>query len=192
MRTFWSALCLVVLLGSPAGAGSDRFDWSPRYDPQQFKGVDRTIDPDGHIYGLPFGALESELVATFGEPMGVIVISDNRKGYLYGRSHMFVLHNGKLRELIIRENILDWQVAEQIAGHPFFDGGRWTLQPGIESGMDFASVATTLGAPHVDPDYRHAFDGESSQTELLFSSQRDSTGVMSFELYGVSVTHYGD
>ena len=192
MHKVWLFVSLIAVLPSLACAQTDLFDWSPSFDSQRFKTLDRTIDPDRSVYGLSFGSSEKDLISTFGEPTGVIVLNETRKAYLYGRSHLFVFRNGKLRELFVQRNILDWDVSKRMDEHPFFDRGLWILEPGIENNMDFNAVMDALGRPHANPDYRYSVEGERSSTELTFSRRRGLPGAESFVLYGIAVTYYGE
>ena len=192
LRIILTIVSLLAAVPSSACAQSDRFDWSPNYNPGHFKAIDRTIDPDGDVYGLPFGSEEKDIVAAFGEPTGVVVLTETRKGYLYGKSHLFVYRNGKLRELFIRDEILDWDVSKQMEDHSFFDSGQWVLGPGIKRSMKFDEVMDALERPQASPDYRYSIDGERSATKLRFSRHSGASGGESYVLHGIAITYYGE
>jgi hypothetical protein len=165
---------------------------NPEFSVERFKDRDTTIDPDASVYGVKFGSTESEVMAAFGDPTGVIVISDTKKGFLYGKSHLFIFRKGKLKQLTVSSSILDWTVSQQMDGHPFFDRNMWSITPSIRNEMSFGEVMKALDKPEVAPEYRHVIDGELSSTTLQFAGWRGDSGAQEFKLHGFSIVYYGN
>jgi hypothetical protein len=187
------AFIAVVLLFATATSALavEGIDLQPRYDPARFSKLDRTIDPDGLIYGLRFGSTEKQVLDAFGVPNGVIAISETRKALLYGKSHLFVFRGGKLRELRIGEHVINWEVARQMDGNPFFDRGDWVVKPGIRNGMSFEEVQKALARPGVAPDHRYSYDTKEASVSLSFSSYSQPGRPVEYRLIGLSIMSFG-
>jgi hypothetical protein len=186
-----SIALLVAVSGMPAAAAADATTLEPRYNPALYAKLERSIDPDGSIYGLRFGASEKQLLEVLGVPNGVIVISDTRKALLYGKTHLFVLRSGKLRELRVGEHVISWEVAQQMDGNPFFDRGDWELKPGIRRGMSFEEVQKLINRPAAVPDHKFSYDTREASVALSFAGYSESGRRTGYKLIGFSVLSYG-
>jgi hypothetical protein len=125
-------------------------------------------------------------------PNGVLVLSDTKKAYLYGKTHIFILRNGKLREVKVGDHIIDWDVSQQMDGHPFFDSGKWSIKPGITNGMSFDDMKKTLNKPTAMPDYRYSFDTNNSSVILNFSGYGGGPGRSEgYRLSGFTIKNFG-
>ena len=186
-----SILLFVLLAGfACAAAAADALDLKPSYEPGRYAKLDRSIDPDGLIYGLKFGATEKQVLEALGTPNGVIVISDTRKALLYGKSHLFVFRGGKFRELRIGEHMIHWDLTQQMDGNPFFDRGEWVVQPGIRSGMSFAEVQKLLGRHGAVPTHNYTFDTRESAVTLNFASYSRGGREDGYRLHSVTITSF--
>jgi hypothetical protein len=174
-----------------AAAATEGIDLQPRYDPARYSKLDRTIDPDGLVYGFKFGATEKEVLDALGVPNGVIAISDTRKALLYGKSHLFIFRGGKFRELRIGEHVINWELARQMDGNPFFDRGDWVVKPGIRNGMSFEEVQKVLNRPGAAPDYKFSYDTKETSVSLSFSSYTRPGGPGEYKLMGLSIMSFG-
>ena len=174
-----------------AALATDGIDLKPRYDPARYSKLDRTIDPDGLVYGLKFGATEKQVLDALGVPNGVIVISDTRKALLFGKSHLFVFRGGKFRELRIGEHVINWEVGRQMDGNPFFDRGDWVVKPGIRNGMRFEEVQKVLGRHGSVPDHRFSFDTKEASVSLNFSSYSQPGREVEYKLISLSIMSFG-
>lgn len=192
---FRAAFTLVTLavLWPGAGIATDAINLNPRYNHALFAGRERMVDPDASVYGVKFGASEKELLEAFGTPNGVIAVSDTRKALLYGKSHLFVLRGGKLRELRVSDHMF-WEVTKQMDGNPFFDSSDWVLAPGIRTGMNFEEVKKALGRPNAVPDYQFTYDTKQASVTLSFSSFSSGPGAKpeGYRLQGFSILSYGE
>ena len=182
-----ASLALVFSIATAA----DGIDLQPRYDPARYSRLERSIDPDGSIYGLRFGASEKQLLEAFGMPNGVIVISDTRKALLYGKSHLFLLRNGRFRELRIGDHVINWEVARQMDGNPFFDRSDWVVQPGIRNGMSFEEVQKLIGRPAAVPDHKFSYDTKEASVALSFASYGHPSRETGYRLIGLSIVSFG-
>lgn len=107
------------------------------------------IVPAEHVYGVPFGATEGDLVAKFGQPTGRIALTNGNDGLLYGDKHLFVFRSGKLigvqavKQVNTLLNCFDPDVP---AVCPLNDI-KWTIAPGITEGMTSVEIEKLLGKP---------------------------------------------
>jgi hypothetical protein len=174
-----------------AALATEGINLQPRYEPARYSKLDRSIDPDGSVYGLKFGATEKQVLDALGVPNGVIIISDTRKALLYGKSHLFVFRSGKFRELRIGEHLINWELARQMEGNPFFDRGDWVVKPGIKSGMRFDEVQKVLGRFGAVPDHRFSYDTKEASVSLSFSSYSQPGREVEYRLISLSITSFG-
>lgn len=160
---------LLCLLFSPAYAEEAcQLSGPEDYRPQQFKTLSKEIDPDRGAYGVPFNTGEKEIIAVLGTPSGIYRISELRTVLFYGKSHAFVLKNGKFKELYVSDHVLDWRLVNVMEAHPFFDDGRWELKPGIKQQMSFQQVREKLGNELGDPNYQVKYTSNRASIELQF------------------------
>lgn len=186
-------IAAVLALSLPGGAiALDALELNPRYNHALFAGRDRSVDPDGSVYGVKFGATEKQILEAFGQPNGVIAVSETRKALLYGKSHLFVLRGGRLRELRVGDHILHWELTRQMDGNPFFDRSDWVLKPGLRNGMNFEEVKKALGRPSAEPNYQFTYDSKEASVTLSFSSYSSGPGAKpeGYRLSGFSIVSY--
>jgi hypothetical protein len=190
IRTITIAACLLTFAVTVAQA-AEGTNLEPRYNPGLYSQLERTIDPDGSIYGLKFGATEKQVLDAFGVPNGVIVISDTKKALLYGKTHLFVMRNGQLRELRVGDHVIDWELARQMDGNPFFDRGDWLLKPGIKNGMSFEDMQKTINRPAAVPNHKFSYDTKEASVTLSFASYSESGRQVGYRLMGFSIQSFG-
>lgn len=190
MRICLVLLSLAIIAATPAVA--DTVTLEQRYKPSKFRDLDRRIDPNAAVYGLPFGSSEEQTRATFGAPRGVILLNEGYKLYLYGKSHFFVFRRGKFIELNVdRHAAYQFDGAGRMERHPFFDGDRWEIIPGLRIGMTFDQVRKVLKKPDMAPDYTLVVDGENSTMTLKFTGTYGATDADSYKFSGFSILYYG-
>ena len=190
LRAFAAAAAAAACFVCGAAGAGDAINLEPRYDPAKFSARERLVDPDGSIYGVKFGASEKQLLEAFGTPNGVIVISEAKKAFLYGRSHLFILRNGRLRELRVGDHILNWGLSQQMDGNPFFDRGDWQLVPGIRNNMSFEEVQKIINRPNAVPSYSFSYDTKQASVTLNFAGHSRSSGAESFRLHSFSILSF--
>ncbi|MEX0735652.1 MAG: hypothetical protein WD944_08205 [Steroidobacteraceae bacterium] len=187
------AVALVFAAFSTGVGYSGPLELKPEYKPALMKNRPKVIDPDKSVYGVPFGASEAQLVAAFGDPNGLIVVSDSAKAFLYGSTHLFLFKSGKLRELIVGHSVIDWQLSQRMDGNPFFDAGGWTMAPGIQNEMTFEQVQKVLRKPSAVPDHQYSYETDNAVVELMFSSMSGpGTDNTKYRLFGFNVRNYGN
>jgi hypothetical protein len=186
-------LFLGVILSAVAtvALAADGIDLQPRYDPARYSKLERTIDPDGFVYGLKFGATEKQVLDALGVPNGVIIVSETRKALLYGKRHIFVFRGGKFRELRVGEHVINWELARQMDGNPFFDRDDWVVKPGITNGMSFEEVQKLLGRHGAVPNHMFSYDTKSTSVSLSFASYSHSGRQEGYRLIGLSIVSFG-
>jgi hypothetical protein len=184
--------CIALLVAGSlvASVRADALKLEPRYNPALYAALERIIDPDGSIYGLKFGATEKQVIDALGVPNGVIAVSDTRKALLYGKTHLFILRNGKFRELRVGDHVISWELAQQMDGNPFFDRGDWELKPGIRQRMSFEDVQKLVNRPAAVPDHKFSYDTREASVNLSFASYGESGRRMGYRLIGFSIVSF--
>lgn len=124
---------------------------------------DFTLDPQGTIYGMPYGTPAEQVVAKLGEPDGSYKTSDESSMLFYGRTHAFLFEKGKLVGLRISDSVLDWRLMQALP----FDGKtslprEWRLSNGIFTGMSLGRAKEILGDGLKKQGYQHFFESGSS------------------------------
>jgi len=185
------ALILTGLLLAFPLLAAEPFNLSPQYRAALFRGRDHVIDPDVGLYGVNFGATEPQVLEALGEPNGVIVLTERKRAYLYGSSHLLLFRNGRLEEVRISDHVFDWELSQQMDGHPFFDLGSWVVKPGLRKGISFAEARKLLGRPESKPDYRMSYDTEAAVVTLGFHSRSGPGSEDGFFLATLAIRHYG-
>lgn len=163
-----ASIAVLVAVGMPAATAADAITLEPRYNPSLYAKLERSIDPDGSIYGLRFGASEKQLLEVLG-----------------------VLRSGKLRELRVGEHVISWEVAQQMDGNPFFDRGDWELKPGVRRGMGFEEVQKLINRPAASPDHKFSYDTREASVALRFAGYSESGRHTGYKLMGFSILSYG-
>ena len=183
---------LVAALGVVPIAGCHATELSGDYEASRFADRDPRIDPDESVYGVPFGSSVDEVQAEFGAPRGAIIISPAKRALIYGRSHLFVFVQDKLRELVVDAHVVHWLVANEIDTHPFFDGDGWSLGPGLRNRMTFTEVLEALEWTGRSPGHELRYDSARSSTTLRFASRQGLAGPDSYFLYWFAIKNYGE
>ena len=201
MRAVVFALFLVLVGLSSEAAGKNGWKtehpliWQRFAEIQLFQdsSQDRkmSIDPDASVYGVKFGSTENEVMAEFGQPQGIIFLNDTMRAFLYGQSHLFIFRKGKLGELMVNKHGLLRDLRRYMETHPFFDSGRWMIEPGLRFRMKFTEVRRMLNKPGAKPGLKYTFHGERSSTTLLFSRKLGRSDAEAYRLYGFSIVHRG-
>ena len=183
---------LVAALAIAPLSGGQAVELSGDYEPARFADRDPRIDPDESVYGVPFGSSVEEVRAAFGAPRGEIIINPAKQGLIYGRSHLFVFVQDRLRQVVVDSHVVHWMVTNEMDMHFFFDNDRWVLGPGLYKRMRFPDVIEALGRTDDKPEHELRYDGARSSTTLRFASQRGLPGAESYILHSFAITHYGD
>lgn len=59
------------------------------------------IDPETHVYGIPWSSSEDVFIKTWGDPTGYIRFNAQETAMIYGKRHMFIFSNDRLSGLRI-------------------------------------------------------------------------------------------
>ena len=132
-----------------------------------------SIDPDAHIYGIPYGTTEDQFIAQYGSPTGYLRLTATDSAMCYGKSTAFLFTAGKLSGVRITYSIIDWKLAEAISPSPIFDSIKWTLTNGIGRDMNLAEVKRILGNNLNRDRYRWSYDTGRARVDLQFSHYTD-------------------
>lgn len=146
------------------------------------------IDPDSHIYGIPFGTTEEKFIEKYGNPNGYIRFTGEETGMLYGKSHIFVFSEGKLSGVRITHNIIDWQISENVLPNPIFDGIKWKLNNGIQENTNLKEVKQILGNELSQYKYEKFYYTKKAKVTLNFSHRTDIGDLdEAYQVYGLLI-----
>ena len=132
------------------------------------------IDPDMHVYGIPWECSEDEFIKYWGNPDGYVRFNAQETGMIYGKQHIFFFLNKKLSGLKITHSILDWQVSRKQLPNPIFDLIQWELTNGIKEETDLSKVKKILGSSLTEERYVKYFETNSAKVTLNFSHYTDA------------------
>jgi hypothetical protein len=135
--------------------------------------ISELIDPDTHIYGVPYGTAEDQFIAKYGKPTGYLRLTATESAMCYGQNTAFLFKAGKLSGIRITIRIFDWQLAESIAPSPIFDTIKWRLPNGICSDMTLAEVKRILGDSLRREHYLWSYDTTHAHVDLQFAHAVD-------------------
>src|SRR5947207_2748136 len=86
-----------------------------------------TIDPDAHVYGIPYGTTEDQFIAQYGNPAAYLRLTATESAMCYGKRTAFLFTAGKLSGVRIALSIVDWKLAEIMSPSSIFESLKWTL-----------------------------------------------------------------
>src|ERR1044072_1481143 len=109
MRTMITFLAVVTVVSGLAQDIRDKVA-----SPAAPERISETIDPDLHIYGIPFGTSEDEFISRFGKPTAYLRLSANESGMVYGKKHCFLFTNSRLSGVYVSYAIIDHKLMESI------------------------------------------------------------------------------
>jgi len=149
------------------------------------------IDPDNHIFGMPWGSTEDEVIEAWGKPTGYISFGEDRSGMFFGRHYIFLFDKGKLAGLIAGIDVLQGGLVEKIIPGNMFDNLAWRLNNGIESGTEWDKVDQIIigsaFASEIQKDFKRAYETEMARVTFYFthSFNGDEHDQISGSIYSV-------
>ena len=146
------------------------------------------IDLDKDVFGVPWGASESELVEALGEPNGYFNISRFRKLVYYGKSHSFLLVNNQLKGYYLHEYNQTNLLNESVVVNQEFDRATVTINGKDIMDKSFADVESALGVDLGDPDYSTSYITDFVSVEFSFSSTTIAAS-RSYRLGGLKILY---
>ncbi|HAX62033.1 MAG TPA: hypothetical protein DCX95_05725 [Elusimicrobia bacterium] len=155
--------------------------------------VNTVIEPEKGIYGLPWGSTIDETYKYFGKPNAIIQLEESKLVLIYGRTHKLIFRDGKLFCVEIRDQILDYSLADMLGEHPFF-GDRWILSPGIMKDISKKEIVKKFDREnieiHEEEDYRLFYDVGNVRVTIYFSSYSrvDEKGKI-FKVHSISLLY---
>lgn len=129
-----------------------------------------SIDPGKHAYGVPWGATEDEFINIEGQPNGYLKLTKSKTAMLYGRSHAFIFVEGKLEEIRITSQIIDWKLANQVSDNFKRRDSNWKLANGVHAEMNEKRLKELLGDKLRSTDHASYFEENGCRVELNFVS----------------------
>ena len=167
---------LILAVFSLAWARADDDDVRSKVvGPGKSPALNRQIDPDKDIYGIPFATSEEEFIKAYGKPTGYVRLDGQETAMLFGNSHAFLFENGKLVGVRITYNILDWKLTQGLAQQGLFNEQRWRLNNGIHQEMNRREVKEILGGKlQNDTPYQFYYRTEKARVDLDFSHYTQS------------------
>ena len=127
------------------------------------------IDPDKHVYGIPWGISEDEFIKVWGDPIGYVRFNIQETGMVYGSRHIFLFNDNKLSGVRITNGILDWQLSKKLMPNPIFDAIQWQLNNGIKEETDLSKVKEILGSSLSNERYEKYYETDRAKVTLNFS-----------------------
>jgi hypothetical protein len=127
------------------------------------------IDPDAHVYGVPFGTTEDQFIAQYGNPIAYLRLTATESAMCYGKRTAFLFTGSRLSGVRIAFTIIDWRLAEAILPSPIFESIRWRLPNGISRDMNLAEAKRILGDSLTNERYRWSYDTARAHIDLQFS-----------------------
>ena len=77
------------------------------------------IDPDAHVYGVPYGTTEEEFIAQHGSPVAYVRLTASESAMCYGKRTAFLFTAGRLSGVRITHSIIDHKLADAIRPRQF-------------------------------------------------------------------------
>jgi hypothetical protein len=147
------------------------------------------INPDKHIYGIPFGTPENEIKKILGEPNGFLQFSKNHKGIMFGRQHVFLFRDGRLSGVRISGGpIIDFILSKKITPNFKLDNARWLLSNGIAFGSDFKKVEKKFKGSLLKSGYNYYYMTNDAIVWLFFSYVIDNKNKdQAYQLQGIMI-----
>ena len=104
------------------------------------------IDPDEHIYDIPFETKEEKFIEMFGEPTGYFRFSNTATAVLYGQTHLFFFYRHRLSGVRIGNPvILDLYVTNNLPTHMTFNKIGWSFDNGINENSNLQDIVDAYG-----------------------------------------------
>ena len=125
-------IVILILLNCPAIYADDFRQKVAERKPVKIE--TNIIDPDEHIYGIPWGTSEDDFIDKMGNPTGYIQLSSLETGMIYGKRHMFFFKGNRLSGVRISDIIWDYSIISKMSGGSKLDNIKWQLVNGIEKG----------------------------------------------------------
>lgn len=148
------------------------------------------IDPDTHIFRIPFGTTEDQFIAQYGQPIGYLHFDRSSSGMIYGRSACFLFTNAQLSGVRLTDNIVDWKLADSYADNSAFKQAaqHWQLSNGVSCGMSLTDVRRILNEQLQGGKFDCSFDTALARVRLEFSHRPDQgEGDNAYKLRGLLI-----
>lgn len=181
-----ATIAVLVLAASCMAAAEDIRDMVKA--PEQAAIQTTRIDPDSHIFGIPFGTSEEDFFKRFGKPDGYVRFSGKEAGMLYGKSILFLFDNKQLSGVRLTHTVLDWKTAERMVPNPVFDGISWRLTNGIQAETSLKDVMGICGGTGVTDKYHYSYTTTNAVVSLDLSHYTDrGDGDDAYKVCGITV-----
>ena len=158
--------------------------------PTATRTINETIEPDSHMFGIPFGTTEDQIIAQYGKPAAYLRLDGTESGMLYGRSLCFLFTGGRLAGLRLTHNIVDSKLSNSLPAESPFTSTlqRWQLSNGITAKMSLADVRGILSDQLQGNRYHRSFETARARVELDFSHFVDQgDNDEAYTLFGVLI-----
>lgn len=146
------------------------------------------IDPDTHIFGIPFDTTEDEFIKKYGKPLGYFSLNSKETVMIYGRKYAFIFNETKLSGILISSSIIDWRLASAVTHLTPFDQISWKLSNGIREETSLVEVKKIVGDSLSKESYQYTFKTKNSSVELQFSRMTsEGENDSAYKVYGVLI-----
>ena len=153
--------------------------------------LDRIIDPDTSIFGLPLGTSEDEFMKKCGKAVGYMRLKRDKLALLYGNSMAFLFESGKLSGIFLGSDIVNYPMANGLQFVDLLDDRGWKLNNGIKNNMDLETVRKILGDKLINEDpsqlHNHYYLTDKSRVSLSFSGWPNNKDESGYALHSVLI-----
>jgi len=153
--------------------------------------LDRIIDPDTSIFGLPLGISEDEFIKKCGKSVGYLRLKRDKLALLYGNSMAFLFESGKLSGIFLGSDIVNYPLANDLQFVDLLDDTGWKLNNGIKNNMDLETIRKILGDRLINENpgelYNHHYFTDKSRVSLSFSGWSNNKDESTWALHSVLI-----
>ena len=133
------------------------------------------LDPNKHVYGIPFGSQISAFKEMFGEPNGQFRFGSKSAGLLYGSNHIFYFQEKKFVGILIAHSLIfNQSLRRQLEAHKL-DYEGWYLSNGVKLGSPLSFVKEKVSGFWNGDTNTYYFETTSAFVWLYFSFSVEGT-----------------
>ena len=140
------------------------------------KTTSNVLDPSRHVFGLPVGSSEQEIVDFFGEPDGYFRMSGVESVLFYGDGVAFTVQDNRMSRVNLASSpLINYELAQTMRSESPLAGIDWSLPSGVRDGTLQDRVREHYGDPVGDPsDWTWTYATDTGLMTLNFSRHTNS------------------
>jgi len=184
----FSTLFFAVTVTAFCFAGTKSEVLSNAYGYETINGIKQDIETEtGSVYGLNLGSSEEEMRAFFGDPIGIIYISEDEKVFVYGSKFATTIKHGLFTKATIGSNVFDYSTGIEPETNAIFDTPQWEINQEIRSSDSYESVVKKLGLRDQSPEYSLVTVSGRSLLRLQFTKRTSPYGSEDYQLRSFTI-----